>query len=743
MRGVSKKLYAGLGAMVVLLGQLIMPMQVVLATNTNGSIVQAQAPNDDGNTITVCHRTDAAGNIYVQETIALPAAYNRYKNAVNGNVSVYPDPNWGDIVPTFTYNDETISVNWIGPDGQIDPDAQLVFDNNCQVTDIMDIPATFTVRNEACTAGVDSTDNVVVTVTNTNDLNDKTITYTITVGSQSEQLTLADGATDSVTFSGLAVGTYPISIVSSANGDGTNLTGSVTVAGCSAPREITIPEVLPTDPCGADNAYWTLPDTSNLPYTFAEVDGELIVTANVGYVFTEYGASYNYGLASDSGEACPTIDPCEAISGPTMVSEASQFADYQDTRTKGHYEFTADGLHIYTDDNSSQAKVAWYHQVNYALADVGQPSMEYTATSGISPGMQLALDKDGNGTVDGILVGEPSAYGDNWWSNASFGIASGMGYTSYGTLNEYLAANPGAKVMAVGFSLGSGVLADGVLKSLTFGCHKWVFQKRLPVPCSVTSHTYTDKWGEGSLYPEIGAYPSGVSGSAMFKVDGLYISTPQNESYVDGFMDGGGTLLSDIDAMSYKTLRQVSSTGSDQLAPAYVLLVDLDGDSTTTDDQTYLFYEPIYNGTVQTGVWQTWDVLNGGNSVWWSFDLTGGDPTITWSDMLANYPDARALMYGFNQGTYNPGTDSAVQDIVFDCATTHFTIIPGTPGQGGSGGTTPTPVPPAKTVSTLNDLPAELPHTGPANLTGIYGLILAFLTYGVVYFAQPRRHEEL
>jgi len=170
MRGARKKFYTGLAAALVLCGQLVMPAQVALATSKAGSGASTtQASESDDRTITVCHRTDAGGNAYVEETIALPAAYNRYKNDVNGNVSVYPDANWGDIVPTFTYNDETISVNWIGANGQVDPDAQLVLDNHCDVSGIMNLPATYSISSVPCVEDTDETDTVKVTVTNTND----------------------------------------------------------------------------------------------------------------------------------------------------------------------------------------------------------------------------------------------------------------------------------------------------------------------------------------------------------------------------------------------------------------------------------------------------------------------------------------------------------------------------------------------------------------------------------------------
>ncbi len=187
-----------------------------------------------------------------------------------------------------------------------------------------------------------------------------------------------------------------------------------------------------------------------------------------------------FTLPADNGVACevtppPTITPCTEMNSTIVVTRDSQFADFQDTRAHGFYGFALDGLKIWTTDNTSLAKVAWYHAVDYPLASIGTPSMNYTSTLGVAPGMQIVLDADGDGAPDGILVGEPGSYGANWWSNTDFGVGAGMGYASYGTLNDYLAANPDAQVMAVGFSLGSGVYASGVLRSITFGCQTWTF----------------------------------------------------------------------------------------------------------------------------------------------------------------------------------------------------------------------------------------------------------------------------
>ena len=156
-----------------------------------------------------------------------------------------------------------------------------------------------------------------------------------------------------------------------------------------------------------------------------------------------------------------------------------------DTRDAGHYEVVGTGLHIWTDDNSSQAKVAEYVAADVALADIGEPTLEYTANTGtIPPGYQLVVDFDGNGTPDGILVGEPSFYGNDWWaSNGSAQFVKdgaplhtgGFGSANHGTLEQWRAAFPNAVVKAFGFSLGSGVEGDGVLNAINFNGTRYTF----------------------------------------------------------------------------------------------------------------------------------------------------------------------------------------------------------------------------------------------------------------------------
>lgn len=249
--------------------------------------------------------------------------------------------------------------------------------------------------------------------------------------------------------------------------------------------------------------------------------------------------------------------------------------------------------------------------------------------------------------------------------------------------------------------------------------------------CTVSNNTYSAPWMFNEYTnPDAGAYPSGTAGTFRFTAEGLVIDTSAEESYVSGLIDAGATRLQDIDTMSYKTYRDPSSIGLSYQAAAYVLYVDVDGNLETTDDQNYLLFEPLYtygNDAIQPGVWQTWDVLHEGTSKWWGF--FGGDPSKTWNDILAEYPNAVALAYGFNQGTSNSGIINTVQDIVFDCATTHF-VAPTTGGQGGGEVLSDTaPVTPVAAPKVVAAVPKVLEDTGTnVQLTMLFSTGVLVLT---------------
>lgn len=169
--------------------------------------------------------------------------------------------------------------------------------------------------------------------------------------------------------------------------------------------------------------------------------------------------------------------------------------DFSQTRSAGHYAFDSTGLHIWTDDASSQAKVAGYIPEATSLSSVAAgpaPAIEWVGTSP-APGLQLVV----NGGA--ILVGE-SIYGDKWWMSdfycTTLGCddlevewSGGGGSAHSATLVQWSAALEEANVSHFGFSLGSGVKGDGTIKSLTLGEKVYKFDKDVPPPVTTTTTT--------------------------------------------------------------------------------------------------------------------------------------------------------------------------------------------------------------------------------------------------------------
>ena len=181
-----------------------------------------------------------------------------------------------------------------------------------------------------------------------------------------------------------------------------------------------------------------------------------------------------------------------AVAAPASAATSTVYVpddfvkSLSDTRATGHYELAGTGLHIWTEGSTSIDKVAEYVATNTLLSSVGEPSLDYTNTSGGQPGFQLYIDANGDGQADGILVGE-SVYAGDWWLNNSAaqfvkdGAPShtpGYGSTNHGTLDQWRSAFPDTVVTAFGFSLGSGVKGDGVINAINFAGTRYVFGKQ-------------------------------------------------------------------------------------------------------------------------------------------------------------------------------------------------------------------------------------------------------------------------
>lgn len=144
----------------------------------------------------------------------------------------------------------------------------------------------------------------------------------------------------------------------------------------------------------------------------------------------------------------------------------------------------------------------------------------------------------------------------------------------------------------------------------------------------------------------------------------LQLTTDSTNAAKAQYMHATSTPLALVTDLSYWT-KQNSAAFSGG-APSYQLGVNLCG---TVASFTTFVFEPYQSGlavtTVTPGVWQSWDVAAG--QMWSSRSVScgsesvtrgsGGAPFYTLADLQARFPDAVAVGFGVNIGSYNPSYD--------------------------------------------------------------------------------------
>ena len=186
----------------------------------------------------------------------------------------------------------------------------------------------------------------------------------------------------------------------------------------------------------------------------------------------------------------PEIQECDPVTDVTVTNVTDGDWDFSQSGAHGSHTYTAAALNLKTTTADSAGKSAGYLAVDFPLSDAGELALGVSnnLTPGPGdpvylPGLNLGIDLDGNGSREGYLVYEPSVYGGNVWASGSLAshhtadwpTVGGGGGTYNGTLNQWLVAIPTAKVVEVGYSLGSGVIGDVDLHYFTIGCTKYTF----------------------------------------------------------------------------------------------------------------------------------------------------------------------------------------------------------------------------------------------------------------------------
>lgn len=267
--------------------------------------------------------------------------------------------------------------------------------------------------------------------------------------------------------------------------------------------------------------------------------------------------------------------------------------DTSATRTDGSVKFLSNGVRVVTGATVqgprtdgkpgtwATNKAAGYFDLDHPLSDfageVPAPSMVWESNREdleVQPGLQMKVDFDGDGDVDGILVGE-EGFSPNWW------LSEGKGQTLteaaalidpgqpayrqyYAPLDEWSQTFGDAEVLAGGFSLGSGAEGDGNIKSITYGDTTYKFSKS-----------------------------PGISSTTLYSNDVAQDETQANGS--NTFLDNGGVRVKTVGSTGNKAAGyfavgepfaevgqpsiDMHRNGAATDAPSIQLRIDLDGDN--------------------------------------------------------------------------------------------------------------------------------------------------------------------
>lgn len=245
--------------------------------------------------------------------------------------------------------------------------------------------------------------------------------------------------------------------------------------------------------------------------------------------------------STDPGAPCfvPPTNVCVPGEGDTSTNLNDLWVDV-DTRSAGHREYVPGGLHVWTDDSSSQAKVSEGRALSFPLQNTGTLALDWDGSTP-PPGINLFVDFGADGT--GTLVYE-SVYGqDLWLTNGSSAAVKanapvnggGNGSQWHGTIDQWLAKYPQAQVTGVAYSLGSGVKGDGILRSLTVNCTVYAFDEAA-IPEQPEPRVVHDEWtGDVCVEPL-----DGTAVRTTYGQDTTYPTTFDRESWT--WVEGEGVV---------------------------------------------------------------------------------------------------------------------------------------------------------------------------------------------------------
>ena len=313
-----------------------------------------EGPDPEANKISLCHRTDAETNPYVNRDGITPSK----SGAINGHdkhdgpiwvpgfkAAHDPGTHWGDIIPPFKwYDNKGVEHNYPGMNWTAE--GQAIFNRGCKLedetppdcTDQQQYPSLAATSNEGgdeclvepddpnidnaeCTETGDTTvpsysrppDNAIIEYTDVPNATGGVITATIKSAAAADGFKLKASLPAGWTRVSDTVGTYTVTYES------------------PRPCPIDPPgQPTPNDPCGPTNISFTKPDdTDRLNWEKLE-NGDLTVAPQAGYVFKGNSQLITFELPADSGVACEQVRPTPVTPAVSVLDPCGTANDTYD-----------------------------------------------------------------------------------------------------------------------------------------------------------------------------------------------------------------------------------------------------------------------------------------------------------------------------------------------------------------------------------------------------------------------------
>jgi len=263
------------------------------------------------------------------------------------------------------------------------------------------VPAkpTVSASSDACVKPGEATGVVDVMVTNTDDETDDTVIYDVTLDGTTKQVTIADGQSGSVQFTGLASGTYTVSVTGD---DDTSASTTVKVKECEVPPSPAEPTVqAAAQGCvdqGSSNGVVDVMVANTDDETDETVTYQVTLngrTQSVTIADGQSGSVQFTGLASGTYTVSVVGDDETSASTTVTVKECEVSPVYNPS---GHVETGCAGNARFVMDNRESNQPVWFEVVvveqqtsSINLVEVKAGDREVTRLHSLKPGTVLTL----------------------------------------------------------------------------------------------------------------------------------------------------------------------------------------------------------------------------------------------------------------------------------------------------------------------------------------------------------------